>query len=154
MSDSTLRERLLAYLQRRCVVTLATVGPDGPWSTPVFYASDGFRLYFVSDPATRHGQNIGQGARVAATVTEDHHEWTAIQGIQLAGTCRPVESAGDAAARTAFLAKYPFAVAFLDPNGPLYEKAGRKSVFYQLDPDGLWFTDNTRGFGSREPFTP
>lgn len=148
MSDTTLPERLQAYLQAHNVLILATAGPDGPWSSPVFYAADGWRLYFVSDPATRHGSNIGPGSRVAGSITDDHKDWQAIQGIQLQGACRPA-SAPDQA-RSVFLARYPFAALFLDPGGPLYEKAGRKVIFYQLDPEGLWFTDNSRGFGKRE----
>lgn len=150
MSEAALRQRLLDYLRSHNVAVLATAGDGGPWATPVFFASQEFTLYFVSDPKTRHGTDIGAGARVAAAITEDHRDWQSIQGIQLEGLCAPVppEQRGEAAAL--FMAKYTFTSAFLDPGGSMYERAGRNVIFYRLVPDAVWFTDNTRGFGQRE----
>ena len=82
MSDA-LRERVLAYLRGHRVMTLATQGPEGPWAAAVFYASDGFTLYFLSAPSTRHCIDIARHARVAATIQEDYADWPQIQGVQL-----------------------------------------------------------------------
>lgn len=150
MAAITLREQVDAYLGGHSVLTLATAGPEGPWAAPVFFAADGLTLYFVSDPETRHGRAIGAGARVAGAITEDYRDWAAIQGLQVEGLCRPVEPAEQQAALAVFVGKYPFAALFLDPSGPMYEKAGSKVRFYRLVPDGLWLTDNTQGFGHRE----
>lgn len=145
-----LQEKALAYLAAHHVMTLSTHDAGGPWAAPVFFAGDGLRLYFVSNPATRHGRAIGAGARVAGVITEDYGDWQAIRGIQLEGWCAPVPAADQVAATAVFLAKYPFAAAFLDPAGPLYEKAGRQAVFYCLQPDRICMTDNPAGFGHRE----
>ena len=150
MSDLDLRERTLQYLATHNVATLASASAEGPWASPVFYANDGFTLYFVSDPGTRHGTAVGGGACIGAAITEDHRDWTTIQGIQLTGICRPVDESERPRATVVYLAKFPFAAGFLDPAGPMYARTGAKVVFYALQADSLWFTDNRYGFGHRE----
>jgi len=150
LTETNLSERLQAYLSNHHVVTLATADPDGPWAAPVFYASAGFTIFFVSNPTSRHGQGIGDGSSVAAVITEDHRDWEAINGVQIQGRCRPATLDEREQALDVFLVKFPFARNFLDPAGPMYQRAGSKVIFYRLDPDSLWFTDNARGFGHRE----
>ncbi len=58
MSDE-LRTQVIEYLDRHNVMTLATVGPQGPWAAAVFYVHDldvrgGLRLHFLSAPTSRH----------------------------------------------------------------------------------------------------
>lgn len=138
------------YMAAHHVMTLCTHGPDGPWAAPVFYAASGLTLYFVSNPETRHGRNIGAAAPVAAAITEDYDQWQEIQGLQLEGRCRRLTGEEQAAARAIFLARYPFAAAFLDPAGPMYERAGRTAAFYCLQPRRCCFVNNPAGFGRRE----
>ena len=97
--------RALAYLAEHHVMTLATHGPLGLWAAAVFYASDGFQLYFLSAGHTRHAQNMAASPRVAATIQEDYDDWTAIQGIQLEGTARPLAGLRQ---------KYPAQAALID----------------------------------------
>lgn len=104
----------------------------------------------MTNPQSRHGAAIGNGARVAGAITEDHHDWTKIRGVQIDGTCSPIPQLEQEKALAVFLGKYPFAAAFLDPTGPLYQKAGSKVRLYQLTVAEIWLTDNTRGFGHRE----
>ncbi|BDG59092.1 pyridoxamine 5'-phosphate oxidase family protein [Caldinitratiruptor microaerophilus] len=144
------RALALDLLARRRVLILSTADREGPWAAPVFFAADGFRLYFVSDPATRHGRAIGGGATVAGAVTADFERWQDIEGLQLEGFAAPVGSAEhEARARAVYLARFPFAAEFLSPGGPLYERAGRKVAWYALDVRRLWLTDNRLGFGTR-----
>ena len=60
-------QRALAYLYDHNVMSLATSNNDGMWAAAVFYASDGFELYFLSSPKTRHAINIDANAAVCAT---------------------------------------------------------------------------------------
>lgn len=144
------RARALDLLNRRRVLVLSTADREGPWAAPVFFAADGFRLYFVSDPASRHGRAIGRGAAVAGAVTGDFEDWQDIEGLQLEGFAAPAGGAEhEARARAVYLARFPFAAAFLDPVGPFYERAGRKVTWYALDVRRLWLTDNRLGFGTR-----
>ena len=59
-------------------MTLATQGPAGPWAAAVFYANNGFNLYFVSSPASRHSRNLAGQPAVTATVHEDYLDWREI----------------------------------------------------------------------------
>jgi uncharacterized protein YhbP (UPF0306 family) len=154
MNDAeTLRASARAYLAAQHTLTLATCGPDGPWAATLFYAEDGFTLYVVSDPATRHGQHVAANPNVAATISAAERDWRAIKGIQLEGRCDPVRDAAEARrAREVYLRKFPFAAPFLDDPDRIGAAVARKTravVFYAIRPRRLLFLDNARGFGDR-----
>lgn len=148
------RDQFLDYLRQHHVMTLSTAGLEGVWATPVFYAHREFDLFFVSDPGTRHGRNIGQGAQVAAAITDDRQSWQSIRGIQCEGRCEMLPEPEVATARKVFLAKYPFAALFLHPSGPMYKKAGSKVRFYRLRLQRLYLVDNSVHFGYRAEYLP
>lgn len=140
------RQLVLAYLQRHRVMTLATYGPDGVWAAAVFYASDGFDLYFLSARHTRHAQNIVATPRIAATIQEDYTDWAAIQGIQLAGDVTRLTGRERLQAIALYQAKF----AFLAQAPPPIKAAFEKVDWYRLRPYQLYFVDNSRGFGHRD----
>lgn len=130
-------------------MTLATNGPDGLWAAAVFYASEDFDLYFLSAGHTRHARNIRTTPRVAATIQEDYADWSAIQGIQLAGVVELLSGSERLKAidlyqvKFAFLAQVPTAI----------QAAFKKVNWYRLRPYQLYFVDNSRGFGHRDEIT-
>lgn len=73
--------------------SLATYGPDGAWVSPVYFAFDGdFNLYFISMPASRHMQNIGNGAPVAVAIySTDQAPGSDVRGVQLSGWAQLIE---------------------------------------------------------------
>lgn len=143
------RDRALDYLRRHRVMSLATHGPDGPWAAAVFYANDGFDLYFVSSPASRHGRNTASHAAVAATVQEDYQDWREIKGIQIEGTVGQIGAAEEASARKLYGAKFPLAA---DPDSapPAIAAAFAKVRWYKLAAVRAYFIDNSAGFGHRD----
>lgn len=142
-------QQVAAYLTGHHVMTLATQGPDGPWASAVFYASDGASLIFLSSPNTRHCRNLAQDARCAATIQEDYREWSQIKGIQLEG--RVIELKGDEEKRAQlrYGEKFPVvgAVANLPP---AIVKALAKVRWFRLVPEHMHFIDNSQGFGHRD----
>jgi uncharacterized protein YhbP (UPF0306 family) len=140
------RQAALAYLQQHQVMTLATNGPEGLWAAAVFYASDGFDLYFLSASHTRHAQNIASSPRIAATIQEDYTDWAMIQGVQLAGEVSQLSGAQRLKAIALYQAKF----IFLAQAPPLIKAAFEKVNWYRLRPYQLYFVDNTRGFGHRD----
>jgi uncharacterized protein len=149
MIDAGARERALDYLAGHRVMTLATHGPDGPWAAAVFYANDGFNLYFVSSPASRHSRNLAAHAAVAVTVHEDYLEWREIKGIQLEGTVEQVSGAEEASARKLYGRKFPLAA------NPAAAPAAIAAAFakvrwYKLAAARAYFVDNAAGFGHRD----
>ncbi|MBI4494188.1 MAG: pyridoxamine 5'-phosphate oxidase family protein [Chloroflexi bacterium] len=151
--QAALRAEALAYLEAHHTVTLATVGEEGPWAAGLFYASEGFTLYFLSDPRTRHGRNLEANPRVAATIHEDYRDWRQIKGVQMEGTCQRVEGKLDQAKAVAvYLKKYPFVRDFLfKPQSLSAGMASRvlSTVWYRVTPTRVLFIDNSKGFGNR-----
>ena len=143
-----------AYLKSHHVMTVATVGDGLPQAADVFYASDGFTLYFVSDPSTRHGANIARQPQVAVTIHEDYDDWRQIQGLQIEGPARLVSSKLELVkAMAVYLAKYPWARPFLASPAAISAQVARKTSgirFYKVSPHWVRFVDNSKGFGHHE----
>lgn len=148
--NAALRAQALAYLERHNTLTLATVGPDGPWAAALFYANDAFDLYWLSDPHTRHSQNLVHNPRVAVTIQEDYRDWRVIQGLQMEGTAAEVGPlTGAAHPMQLYAAKYPFLREWRTPP-PVLAKALGAARAYRFTPTRALFIDNTRGFGHRQ----
>ena len=135
----------LTYLTEHHVMTLATQGKGGPWAAAVFYVNDGYTLFFVSSPKSRHALDMASYPRVAATVQEDYADWTQIRGVQLEGVVRELTGTEASHARELYAAK--FAVTAQPP--PQMVAALAKAHWYQLVPERLHFVDNTVAFGHR-----
>src|SRR5208283_5303479 len=122
---------------RTChVATLATMGADGPWAAAVFYVSDGYTLYFLSSPRSRHCRNLEQDSRVAVTVQADYSEWHEINGVQLEGEATLLTGAEEKRARHAIAS------------------ALSRVRWYSIVPARLFFIDNSIGFGHRDEIIP
>jgi hypothetical protein len=145
--SDTPRERALAYLESHSVATLATCGPDGPWAAAVFYASEGFRLYFLSLPSTRHGRNLAADSRAAATVQEDYRDWPEIKGVQMEGPTTVLDGFERHRATGLYFRKFPLVA---DPAEPKIAAALSRVAWYCLVPDRVYFVDNAAGFGHRD----
>ena len=148
--NSETRERILAYLAAHNTLTLATACDGAPWANALFYANDGWTLYFVSDPTTRHVDHLRHNARVAATIQDDHRDWRTIQGVQLEGRCdeitNPVESAR---ALAVYAAKFLFVKDLLGAPQEI-GAAMSKARWHKITPTWIRLIDNTRGLGHKE----
>lgn len=145
-----LRWQALTYLKTHNVMTLATAGPDGPWAAALFYANDGFDLYWLSDPDTRHSLNIAHTPDVAVAIHEDYRDWRTIQGIQMEGSAEQVGTIIQAIRpMRLYVAKYPFLGDLRNPP-PALAKALATTRVYRFTPARVYFIDNTKGLGHRE----
>jgi uncharacterized protein len=175
--DEALQQRVLDYLDRHNVMTLASRDASGePWAAPVFYARDGFDLFFLSSPdGSRHGRDIGADAPIAASITEDYQlsglaDWSLIQGVQMEGRAAPVSGEAETQRATAaYAAKFPFTAPYLKaiagfPNvvarleriiatlpGATDFAATLENRLYRLTPRAVWFVDNASSFEKRLP---
>jgi uncharacterized protein len=145
--DNEARRAALAYLVEHHVMTLATNGAEGVWAAAVFYASDGFDLYFLSAGHTRHGQNLAASGRAAAAIQEDYHDWPGIKGIQLEGVVTLLEGEARPAAIELYARKFPF---IANPPDERMRMALAKVNWYRLRPERLYFIDNSKGLGHRD----
>ncbi len=144
---ASVRKQTLSYLASHNVVTLATQGPEGPWAAAVFYVSDGFTLYFISAPSTRHAKNLAANPAVAAAIHEDYDDWRAIKGIQLEGQVELLSGERRDRAIGAYSAKFPL----VGPAAPgEIAQALERMDWYRIVPSRAYFIDNTRGLGHRD----
>jgi len=145
-------------------MTLATTGPGGePQAAAVFYATDEkLNLYFLSSPSSRHGRNLRQDPRVAATVQADGQPWREIRGLQIEGTARETEGARETArAAGVYGLRFQFLRGILGNEGAGPEAGGSsvlrsvlaESRLHVLQPMWIRLIDNTAGFGHKEELT-
>ena len=153
MYPDHLRRNILKYLETHNVMTIASCDRDIPWAAAVFYASDGFDLYFFSSPRTRHGKTMAANPVVSAAIHEDYRNWQEIRGIQLEGRAERLRSSRlQARFWEIYPAKFPFVKEFFQP-GPRRNvlQAKLKGIqLYRIVPTTVWYLDNRRGFGHRE----
>lgn len=147
-----LKRQILSYIETHNTMTLGTCHGEVPWAATVFYASDGFRLYFFSAPDSRHCQNLAANSRVAVTIQEDYGDWLKIKGIQLEGKVVPVDSVMEKAkAMQVYTRKYPQIMKiFTHPGSGVFYKAFLKVRFYCVVPERIYYIDNEQGFGKRQ----
>jgi len=147
-----LKRQIQAYMESHNTMTLGTCDADLPWTATVFYASDGWDIYFFSDPATRHCKNLKRNSRVAVTIQEDYRDWRKIKGIQLEGEVVQVDSILEKAKATAVYArKYPEVIKiFTNPGSGAFYRAFLKVRFYCVKPRRVCYIDNEQGFGKRQ----
>ena len=109
LDDGELGSSIIDELTTHTVLTLATVGPDGPYSTSLMYAPDGFDLFWLSDPATRHSQYLQANASSAVSVARQYDDFREIKGLQMKGHAARL-AAGDEQTKAfeLLVVRYPF----------------------------------------------
>jgi len=149
LKQAALRARALAYLRAHHVMTLATHGSAGPWAAAVFYVNDGFTLYFLSAPKSRHGANLARHPRLAVTIQEDYADWPRIKGVQLEGVACEISGDEERRARRRYGEKFPV-VGKLAQAPASIVAALAKVRWYRIVPERLYFIDNSVAFGHRD----
>jgi uncharacterized protein len=149
LSSGALRQRVQAYLAAHHVMTLATNGDEGLWAAAVFYVHEGWALYFLSAPTSRHCRNIAQNPRVSATIQEDYSDWREIKGVQLEGIATRLSGSEEQRVQNLYAAKFAFLGNLADAPAAIV-KALAKVGWYKLAPERAYFVDNTVAFGHRD----
>jgi len=170
-----LKQVVLDYLSAHNTMTVATVRDNVPWAATVFYANDGFTLYFISNPdVCVHGQNIACNPSVAITIYEDYpltglNDWRKVQGIQMEGVAKMLTTEEEIAQAVRIYAeKYSFTAPYLKsmfsfpqvvsvlnrlirklPLVPDFT-ASSANRFYKVTPQRVWFVDNEISFEKRQ----
>jgi uncharacterized protein len=142
--------QIAVLLDMHHVMSLATIGPDGPHAVNLFYARNGFTLLWVSDPSSRHSVEIDADSRVAATIATDFSDFPQVQGLQLSGhAVRITDESGRQSARHHLETRFPFLQAAA-PGSAELRAAYERAEFYQLTPDRIVLIDNTRRLGFKQ----
>lgn len=142
--------RLTAFLDSHRVLSLATVGPDGPHAVNLFYVRDEYALLWVSDPTSRHSIHLECQRRVAATIAGDCSDYSRISGLQVFGEADKIVDAAECEqSRRRLELRFRFMSDLGDAPDRLRD-AYRRAAFYRLTPSRFVLIDNSRGFGSKE----
>ena len=130
--------KIITFLKKHHVLTLATVSGDQPWVANCFYAfmEEEMSFVFTSGLETRHIQEVSRNKKVAGNVVLETSIVGKIQGIQFSGTRELAEGEVLEKVKPAYLKRFPFA-ALMD------------TTLWILPVDYLKMTDNRLGFGKK-----
>ncbi len=130
-----LDERIIKFIKRHHVLTLATVNSEGmPYVANCFYAYDKRRnlLIFTSDETTRHGGEMAANGNVAVSIVLETRVVGRVEGVQITG----IAERGDNEAKLCYIKRFPYAAV-----APL--------TLWMVRPTMMKLTDNTLGFGTK-----
>ena len=101
--------RIIRFLKKHHVLTIATTVTDEPWCANCFYVylEEQNALVFTTDPETRHGQEFKKNSIVAGSVVLETMIIGRIRGIQFQGIVSEPEGEILSLARTAYLKRFP-----------------------------------------------
>ncbi len=130
--------RILKFVSRHHVLTLATCHKNEPYTASCFYTwSDDLQMFiFTSDPETRHASYLKVQKRAAGTIALETKIIGKIRGIQFTGDVFELENNELEIGRKAYLKRFPYAIVM-------------KTHFWGFSPDFIKMTDNRLGFGKK-----
>lgn len=104
-----LKARFIAELDKRRILSLATLRPDGwPQATIVGFVNDGPAIYFMISRESQKFANLAADPRVSICVGEDVDDPMSIGGASMAATVAEVtDPAERARAMALMLGRYP-----------------------------------------------
>ena len=148
-----LREQVDAFLAGQSTLALSTVSAGGnPHVAPLFFVhtfapSGALRVYWLSDPKSRHSVHLSASPAAAATVYAPVWEWREIRGVQIEGRAVPVHEDEERARVLAlYRAKFPFVTAVT------FAVLVRRATLYALHVAWLRWLENAQGFGHKREF--
>ncbi len=130
--------RIIRFLKKHHVLTLATLAGGMPHCANLFYAwlEEERAFVFTSSLDTKHAQDALKHPEVAASVVLETRVVGNVQGVQLRGAMFRPEGERLQRAKRRYLRRFPYA-AVMDLE------------LWMLEVTWLKFSDNTLGFGKK-----
>ena len=131
-------KRIVDFIRKHHVLTMATSAEGLPWCAHCFYAYMPERnwLVFTSDDNTKHVSDAEKNPEVAGGIVLETSVIGKIQGIQFRGIMRRLSESEAKSVHLAYLKRFPFA-ALMDTS------------LWVLELTYLKMTDNRLGFGRK-----
>jgi len=150
-------DKVRKYIIAHDTMCLASSYRGRAWASPLFYQVDSeLRLYFISDPNTRHIQNALSNSSVAVSIFDQKQAWQSIKGVQIEGHLATVSDENRLHVESLYCEKFPFTNKLLETTDNDDAKRVKEqflaSKFYVVTPDFVRFIDNTQGFGFKEEY--
>jgi uncharacterized protein YhbP (UPF0306 family) len=130
--------RIVKFLKKHHVLTIATSVDNKPWCASCFYVflEKENALVFTSDLTTRHGREFLMNTLVAGTVALETMITGMIRGVQFEGTVSEPGPDLENISRNAYLKKFPVAMLM-------------ETHLWILRLTHIKYTDNRLGFGKK-----
>lgn len=131
-------QRIIKFINKHHVLTLATSCQNIPYCSNCFYAYDETLNAFIfsSDEDTKHIKDLTCGNYVAASVVLETKEPGKIRGLQINGYMQAPKAEELKTAKKRYLKRFPYA-RLMD------------TTLWVLRPDYIKMTDNRLGFGKK-----
>lgn len=138
ISNNIPDKRILEFIKKHHVLTLATSANNSPYCCSCFYVYDEVNNTFIytSDLSTRHANEMLNNERVAIAIALETTMVGKIRGVQVCGCVNKLENDEFEKAKKKYVAKFPIA-------------ALSDLVLWEVDPDFIKLTDNRLGFGKK-----
>ena len=133
-----IERRIIRFLRRHHVLTIATSANNEPWCANCFYVylKDENAVVFTTDRETRHGQEFIKNSLVAGSVVLETRITGKIRGIQFQGIVTELEGKMLQKASRAYLRRFPVA-------------ALMETRLWMVELTHIKMTDNRLGFGKK-----
>jgi hypothetical protein len=133
-----IERRIIRFLRRHHVLTIATSANNEPWCANCFYVylKDENAVVFTTDRETRHGQEFIKNPLVAGSVVLETRITGKIRGIQFQGIVTELEGKMLQKASRAYLRRFPVA-------------ALMETRLWMVELTHIKMTDNRLGFGKK-----
>lgn len=130
--------RIIEFIQKHHVLTLATSVENSPYTSTCFYVYDEKENSFIitSGPETRHASEMLINSKIAGAIALETSIVGKIQGIQFTGITEELSDKEFDKAHKRYIAKFPVA-------------ALAKLHLWKLKPDFIKMTHNRLGFGKK-----
>jgi uncharacterized protein YhbP (UPF0306 family) len=131
-------EKIIRFLRKHHVLTIATSVNNEPWCASCFYVylEDENALVFTTDLETRHGREFLKNKVVAGSVVLETPVIGKIRGIQFQGIVSELEGELSEKARKAYLKRFPVAMLM-------------ETHLWIVELIHIKMTDNRLGFGKK-----
>ncbi len=131
-------KRIVTFIKKHHVLTLATCSGNKPWCANCFYVylEDLNLFIFTSDNSTKHIQDVLEQDLVAGSIVLETSVIGKIRGIQLRGKMWKPDKRLLKKVKIAYLKKFPVAMLM-------------KTNLWVVEPSLLKYTDNRLGFGKK-----
>ena len=131
-------ERIIKFLRKHHVLTIATSSGNEPWCASCFYVylEEENSLVLTSDLKTRHGRDFLRNILVAGTVALETMIIGKIRGVQFSGIVSEPSGKLLERAKSSYLKRFPVAMLM-------------ETKLWIVELTHIKYTDNRLGFGKK-----
>jgi uncharacterized protein YhbP (UPF0306 family) len=131
-------KKIYNFIDEHHVLSLATSSNGQAYMANCFFIfnKDNNEFIFTSSIETRHGKEMIENQKVAASIVLETKTIGKIQGLQITGTASKLEGELEKKAKKQYLLKYPYAIL-------------KAETMWSISVDFFKLTDNRLGFGKK-----